>query len=72
VIWRSKAEKRDAILWCLRKANPNGLYGLELCRITGIGRATIYIHLAHLEEHGKIKMVRDSGLYPQRSKYFSI
>jgi len=63
----SRTEKERAILWCLSKS-PEGLYGKDLCWLTGIGRATIYIYLGRLEEDGKVRMVRDSGPYPQRYK----
>lgn len=65
---RSKQEKRDAILWCLRRS-PSGMYATELCKITGLWRITIYIHLGRMDEDGLVAMVRDHGPYPQRYKY---
>lgn len=57
---RSRHDKEQAILWCLR--HQPGIGGIELCRVTGIWRSNIYIYLGRMEEKGMV--LREVKLSP--------
>lgn len=44
----------DAIMWCLLHA-PEGMWGPQICRITGIWRSNIYRYLNSLEDRGFVR-----------------
>lgn len=61
VFGRDRAEKEEAILWCLLRA-PGGLSRRELRLLTGIGRGSLCMLLEHLEERFLISWdVIDTG-----------
>lgn len=48
---------KQALIIELLRQNPQGLFGLEMIRLSDgkLGRATIYIHLGVLEEEGIVE-----------------
>lgn len=72
IFGRNRTEKELALLWCLERENA-GMYGSQLAAITGIGRASVYIHLARLEDRGLVlRRVEEpsSAAYPGRHRYY--
>lgn len=68
----SRARKEAAILWCLR--HQPGMGGRELCAITGIWRANIYVYLGRMEERGLVRqeIERAPNGQPTRVRYYAI
>jgi hypothetical protein len=62
VLFRSRAERESAILWCLDR-EPKGMLASELAAITGIGGAIVYA-LRHLRSMYLGMPLLPAGLEP--------
>lgn len=67
-MFRSKEEKEQAVLWCLDRA-PDGLFAIDLERITGIWSGSLYPCLARLKGRGLVRDVAMTGVPPRRYKW---
>lgn len=56
---RSLSTKEAAVLWVLQQADERGIYAMDICDITGVGRGSIYPMLARFEDRGLVRYTID-------------
>jgi hypothetical protein len=66
---RSSHDKDMAILWVLMSScDDDGMYAMDICKITGVPHSGIYPRLAKLESRGLVTFTRDTD-WPHRFRY---
>lgn len=68
---RDVHEKNAAIMWVLQRSKPDGMYALDICKVTGVGQSLIYPMLSKLEDRGLVRFTRDPQ-WPHRYRYHFI